>query len=432
MSQLSGSDAMTSYDTQAAKVDGAVRGAARPPVQSSCIGRLVADILPGADAYANWSAVRALYHQHIQVLDGEHVPDVVWEALAGAVMQVSWSYTGQEEQMCEHALAILAEVAEHEILDIHGVHALYHDDRASQAPRTGAVRRRPAPGEAIVETCRRLRDVHHLRDALHSTHSSGLLIGSTSYGRFFNVRGNRPGAPASDLDFVIVAETSEILDTIGDRLAALPFASASDIDKFRHRSAIFAGSLDDGRTVFSHKIGLWSAETSDPMLPPGVASADYLLSLHVMTAPVLDRILVASTPRLRRETAGSRRTVKDYREAPRGQNDHVRTFAGRSYQLDLDSTPVDHGYLRLPRVYYIDPFDSYCPGFYQTMFLPRPDLPWDHLNVRPALMEFRAKLEERIQYETGRRPHAMLRLSLAHVRREAFAPHVTRSLDGGC
>ncbi|GII22146.1 hypothetical protein [Planosporangium mesophilum] len=425
---------MTAYAARAATTRQAVHRTGSAMAHGVVTEQLIADVLPHAHCCADWSVVRALYHQQIQILDSGagYVPDVLHGALADAVLRASWSYAGLEEQLCQHALAVLVDVAEQEVIDHDQVRALVHDDRAVAARADHpAARRRPSLGEAIIETCRRLRDVRHLRDALDLSASTGLLIGSTSYGRFYNVRGNRHGTLASDLDLIIVTETPKVLDAIADKLASIPFVSAADVDQFVRRGDIFTDRLDDGRTVFSHKVGLWSGGTPDPMLPAEVAPADYLLSLHLMTRPVLDRILVTSTPRIRRETAGSRRTVKDYREAPRGQRDHVRTFAGRSYHLDLATTSVDGGCLREPRVYYIDQFDAYCPGFYQMMLVPPPDLPWDHLDLRPALNEFRAKLDERVQYEAVTRRHALLRPSLAHVRREAFAPHVIRLLDEG-
>ncbi|MFD1545988.1 hypothetical protein [Nonomuraea guangzhouensis] len=396
--------------------------------------RLVADILPEVDHCANWNRVRALYDQRARILDSRsgHVPDVLGEAFADAVLQISWSYTGREEQMCEHLLAVLADVTHQEILDLGLFRAHYNDDRGISASRfDGTCRRQPSLYESIVETCRRLRDARALREALVDTRTSGLLIGSTSYAPFCNVRGNRHGAPASDLDFIIAIERSEVLGTVVNALADLSRLSARDVDHLARRAHIFADHLDDGRTVFSQKIALWSDGASDPTLPPAVAPSDYLLSLHFMTPSVLEHVLVASTPRLAKDTVGARRTVRDYREAPRAQQDHVRTFAGQSYYLNLDTVPVEGGCLRSPRVYHIDQFDAYCPGFYQMMLIPQPSVAWDNLGVQPALNGFRAKLTERVRYEAGRRPYVMLRPSFAHVRREAFTPQIIRLLDEG-
>ncbi|MGY3518587.1 hypothetical protein ACVMYR_20065 [Micromonospora sp. PTRAS2] len=397
-------------------------------------GRPLADLLPAAERRADWRHVRGLHRQHVQFADGggARVPAVLREALADAILDVSSSYAGHEDELVEHGLAVLADVEGHEIVDEELFRAYYEDDRFTPGggdDPTG--RRQPGLFEALVETCRRRRDARGLRDALRGTGTSGLLIGSTSYGRFHNVRGNRNGTAASDLDFVVVVDDPAILGCVDGLLAtALPGVPAADLDRMRHRAEVFTGGLDDGRTVFSHKLRLWADGAPDPMLPAGVAASDYLVSLHFLTRPVLDYVLVASTPRLRRDAAGARRTVHDYREAPVTRRDHHRTFAGRSYQLPLDTVATEGGHLTSPRVYYIDDFDSYCPGFFQTMLLPRPDVLWDGLDVAPALDQFQRKISERVRYEADRPPHAMVRQSFAHVRRDAFAPRVIRLLDG--
>jgi hypothetical protein len=417
--ELVGSDVMTRH---------------RVDVAGQRAGRRIADLLPHADLRADWRRVRGLFHQQIQLIDGgfRRIPDEITEAFADAVLEISASYAGREEELCEHALAVLADVECGEIVDLDLFRTYYEDDRFTPAPGVASEpRRRSAPYEAIVETCRRLRDSRRLRAACRNTRTSGLLIGSTSYGRFYNVRGNRCGNAASDLDFIVVIEEADGPYTIAEALASLPGVAVSDVDHLVRRARVFADGLDDGRTVFSHKIRLWADGTSDPMLPSGAAPADYLLSLHVMTPPVLDYVLVTSTPRLLKETAGTRRTVRDYREALTARWDHLHDFAGRSHRVELDAVPAEDGCLRSPRVYHIDEFDCYFPGFFQTMLFPQPDLLWDDLDVRPAIDEFQRKLGERVRYEANRREHAMLRPSFAHVRREVFAPSVIKLLDTG-
>jgi hypothetical protein len=148
-----------------------------------------------------------------------------------------------------------------------------------------------------------------------------------------------------------------------------------------------------------------------------------------MTPPVLDYVLVTSTPRLLKEVAGARRTLRDYREAPTGRWDDLYDFTGRRHRADLGAIPAQDGCLRSQRVYYIDELNCYFPGFYQTMLFPQPDLLWDDLDVRPAIDEFQRKLGERVRYEANQRGHAILRPSFAHVRRDVFTPSITKLLD---
>jgi hypothetical protein len=392
----------------------------------------IADLLPRAEARADWRPVRALYDQMITVADNldRSIPVELAEAFADAVATANLSYAAEEAQFCRHALAILADVDGHEEINPKLYEKYYTDERFLPVVTVGG-RRRARPFEAIVETCRRRRDARSLRAACRGSRTSGLLIGSASYGGFFNVRGFSPEQPASDLDFIIVDESAAALDQIATALAALPGIASQDIDSFRRRARIFAQSCDEGTTVFSHKVRLWADDGADALLPGPAAYSGYLLSMHVMSKAVLNYALVGSTPRLLRETAGARRTLKDFREAPAGRWDDLYDFAGRQHRSSLESVAVEGGFLRLPKVYYIDALDCYFPGFYQTMLFPEPDLLWDELDVRPAIEEFQRKLTERIRFEAHRRDHTMLRPSFAHVRRDVFAPGVIRRLDAG-
>jgi hypothetical protein len=396
--------------------------------------RRVADLLPHADSRADWGPVRTLFQQLIRLVDSgsQRIPEEVAEALSDAVDKISASYAGREAELCEHTLAILADAEGLELLDLGAYRKYYEDERSNPAPwLKDGVRRLPALYEAVVETCRRLRDAKALRAACRDTDTSGLLIGSVNYGRFYNIRGNRHGDTASDLDFIIVIEQAKALDGIAAALAALPGVATSDVERFVRRARMFVGSLDHRWTVFSHKITLWSEGTPDPMLPSGVARAEYLLSLHVMTRPVLDYALVTSTPQLLKERAGGRRTLKDYRETSTVRWDDLNDFSGRRHRVALDAQPVQDGWLRSPLVYYIDELNCYFPGFYQTMLFPQPDLLWDDLDVRPAVNEFQRKLGERVRFEKSQRGNTLLRLSFAHVRRDVFTPRVVRLLDAG-
>lgn len=395
-------------------------------------GRRVSDILPRAADKADWERFTGLYHQAVQVAAGgsRRVPDELRENLADAVLQLSWSYVGREADLSEHALAVLANVEHRERFDARLFCNYYGDDRFSVTKESQVGRhRRPSVYENVVETCRRLRDAERVRHAFRHTETSGILTGSASYGRFYNVRGNRCGHPASDLDFIIVVEDAAALDSVAESLATLPGISKTDVDQFVRRSYVFRDAAEDATTVLSHKIRLWSDGVPDPMLPSGAAEASYPLSLHVMTRTVLDYALVTSAPQIRKNGAGARRTLQDYRESPAARLDDIRNFAGKSLSLDLESTPTEHGYMRLTRVYHIDEFDFYYPGFFQTMLLPRPDVLWDRFNVRSALEVFQGKLADRLRHEARRNAHTMLRLSFAHIRREAFAPRTVKILD---
>jgi hypothetical protein len=382
---------------------------------------------------ADWSLVRGLLRQHYEIRAGgpSTVSEVLGDKLADALSAISASYYGRESVMCQHLLAVLADAVGTEYVDLAIVRAHYRNDLVvSPRPPRRSTRRWPTCYETCVETNRRRRDARRVRDVLHSVGGAGLLVGSTQYAPFTAVRGTRGQVPPSDLDVLIVVDRAAQLPEIVDRLATIKGASTADLARMRSRARVFAAKLDNGHRVFSHKLELWSDGTADLILPAAIATPVYPLSLHIMTKPVLDRVLVADFARLQADTAGSYRTVEDYREAPRGKCDLVRTFAGRPYGLPLETVPVEGGCLRRPRSYHFDDFGAYCPGFYQTMMMPAPQLLWDELNVRSGLEVFRTKLVQRIRHEQALRPDAVLRLSFAHVRCDVFTPDVTRQLDG--
>lgn len=394
----------------------------------------VADVLPDAARRANWTRVKDLYEQCVRILeDGseQELPEELRDALAKAIQGLSSAYSGHEDQMCEHGLAIFADAEGQEILDTNVLLHHYHDGRFTRTDRTGgAGRPRPSPYEALIETCRRLRDARAVRAVLKGTGTSGLPCGSTSYGQFYNVRGHRDHQPASDLDYIIVIRDARALDKILAGLSALPGLALADLDRLAHRTPLFAERFDDEHTTLSHKATLWADGARDPVLDSATNRHDYLLSMHFVTQSALGYLLVEETPRIVREAAGGCRTIRDYRDSAIGRRDHQRTFAGNSHVMDLKTSQVDGGYLRTTRVYHIDTLDAYCPGFFQSMLIPEPELFWDELEIRPRLDQFQRKIAERIRYENSRDPHRMLRPSFAHIRREIFAPGVIQRMDG--
>jgi hypothetical protein len=266
---------------------------------------------------------------------------------------------------------------------------------------------------------------------MRSADTAGILGGSTSYGRFYNVHGNRTGE-SSDLDIVIVLNDFTQLRDIADRLDLLSGLSKNSLELFRERSEIFINAgLNDRRTIFSQKLIMWAHAAEDPLMSWADVSATYLLSLHFMSWPVIDWLLVADATRLNRDEAGSSRAVGDYREQSVKRQDHQRSFSGRNQRFDLEVTDVAGGYLRHSRAYFIDRNDQYYPGMFQNLILPRFERRWDDIELEGRLATFKWKMIQRLRHERRIYPHEFLRLSLSHTRSEIFAPHVRRSIDTG-
>ncbi|GLW35683.1 hypothetical protein [Actinoplanes regularis] len=389
--------------------------AAPPPA------RRVADAVREADAMADWRLPRELYRQVIAMLP-EPPPTELLGALAEALAGLISSYAGRIELLATHTLAVLAAVEGIEILDDPLFLRLYHDERFI---RTGETERRPPPLQAVVETCRRVRDAELFRDLLRGAGGSAALCGSVAYGPCYNVR------TESDLDLVVVVGETGLLATIADVLARLPGVSDADVARFAARARIFAGTYDDGNTSFSHKVVVRADGAADPLLPAGGPAPLYRISLHVLTRPLLRYVLVDPATRLTRDDAGRARTMRDYRETVTDRTDVHRTFAGRQYARDPIVEPAEDGHLRTTSIYEFDDTDAYCLGFVQSLLITARSEPlWDDLGIRPELAAFQRKLRERLRTERARCPYNLMLLSLAHVRREVLAPHVVRALDG--
>jgi hypothetical protein len=399
----------------------------------------VADLLPEADRRADWNAVRSKYRQAVAIqvsAPRQELPKELLDALAAALDEVSLSYRNDETVLCQHALAVFADAEGEESLRP-GVF-LQHYRRHGFDRVAADGRRLPTPYEALVETLRRRRDAYILRAALRETPTTGLLVGSTHYGAYQNVRGRGGDERASDLDCLIVMRDSRCLDQILPALAELPGVAGADLEQLRKRARLFTSRYDDGQTMLSHKITLWSPGAQDPIMD-GLAGLgdkyDYELSLHFVTDEVLSYLLVDSVPRIERDAAGGCRTVQIYRNTMPRRIELQRSFDGRAYQMDRTVEPVDLGYVRVSRVYYIDPLGSYYPGFVQSMLVPHPELLWDELDIQPRVERFHRKLAERLRREREDDRHTLRLMSFAHPRREVFAPRVIRQLDGpysGC
>lgn len=410
-------------------------------------GTPVISVLQEARQTADWDLVESVYRQcaHIVSDDGDpdntYLPDALPSHLAELLGRIASSYIGAEERLAWHALAVFAnaDTDPHEAFGSKEFRALYWDDRfcrfASYSPQVAQQfhkRRRPRPFETIVETCRRLRDANAIEATFRngSLDCAGILGGSLSYGRFYNVCGGGVGE-ASDLDVVVVIKEPGQLLELAERIGGVPGAHEADRESFRHRAEYFLDSrLHDGRTVFSHKLRMWSAGSdADPLMRWASVSVEYLISLHVLTVPTLDYLLVADSTKLKGDTAGVKRSLLDYREKSAARVDHQRSFGGRDHRTALEVHETEGGYLRRSRVYVIDSADQYYPGMFQNLIAPRFDIRWDGLGVKTKLDVFKWKLFERLEYERRIRPHEFLRLSLAHTRSEVFAPHIARNID---
>ncbi|MEV0457331.1 hypothetical protein [Catellatospora methionotrophica] len=416
---------MTILNDMSAAVEGA------SPAPRPMRRKHVSDRLTEVRSTADWDRPEAAYGQIVHIAEDPetcHLPVDVGGRLAEALSEISPNYRGREALMVEHAQVLFAQVDGHETFDDTLFESLYVDERFSRFHDGRSARRLPTPFETVVETCRRLRDARAVRDALSGLPMSGILAGSASYGQFYNVRGWHSTQDASDLDMVVVVDNADVLAEVADRLRGVAGIDRNSVDNLRQRTNPFCRLYDDDQTAFSHKLVMWN-HTPDLMMPLTRRQTSYLLSVHFLTRPVLDFVLVSASAKLTRDATGAKRTVRDYRDTTTGRKDHQRTFAGRGHPMGLETEDAAAGHLRHSRIYFIDDRDAYCPGLLQNILLPRPEILWDDLQVRDELAKFRSKVMSRLRYERHQRPHELLQLSLSHPRRDYFAPHIVREID---
>jgi hypothetical protein len=388
----------------------------------------VGEVLAHAYATADWSGLAALTEQSRNLRGtrlARHLPADLRDAVAQCLTGLAAAYRCEEERFVRQALAVMANVDGEEVFDPHLFRRFYAD---AHRPAGTTGRRLPALFETVAETGRRLRDLQRLEQALAGTGTSGILCGSTSYGPFYNVRGPRGRAPASDLDVVIVAPDAATLPTVADALRGLAGTDRVSVEQLRERATVFWDRYDNGRTSLSHKLPMWTAEP-DPLLAAAGLPGDYHLSLHLLTGQVLGYVLVESSTALNPATAGRQRTVSDYRDTVTRRPDLPRTFACREHRVAPKLEAAQLGWIRSTTACHFDDSDCYCPGFLQMILLPLLDLRWDEAGCRTRLANFERKYFDRYRLEWAAAPHALLRPSFTHVRREDFAPHIVRDFD---
>ncbi|MFC4949429.1 hypothetical protein [Pseudonocardia sp. GCM10023141] len=395
----------------------------------------VPEVMAAARKTADWDLVERVYRQCVDIAGDQHahfVPEGIVGFLAESFGRIAANYYGREDELVLHALAILGNIDRSETISPALFERLYSDSRFDRfRPYAGPAGRRPRPFESLVETARRYRDVNALRRVLSGVPTAGILGGSVNYGRFFTVRGARPDDRASDLDLMVVLPHYGLLDNAIAALHGVAAAARADVAAMAERARTFAThGLDDGRTVFAHKITMW-ADDADPVMAWAPNAGEYRLDLRFVSLDALDWLLVADTPKLNEGSAGRGRSVLEFCQPGSSPEDHQRSFSGRALHTLHESSELPGGLLRSSRVYTIDGDDErYYPGVLQNLVLPRFAQRWESVPINGRLEAFRWKVIERLRYERRNRPYELLRMSHAHTRSEHFAPWVLRTVDG--
>lgn len=387
-------------------------------------------VLQETEPIADWSRVATVYNQCVDAIADPslYLPGELSAFMAELLSRLSVPYFDKEQLFVADA---------HLNLDPHKTpNELYFDKRyeplaAFRPVEASAGRRRPTPFESIVETSRRLRDVGAVSSKLEPVSTGGILGGSLSYGRFYNVIGQREFGKGSDIDFYLVVESIDDIAQLLKSVQEVPGVSSlavqatnTRLDEFRK----FCEVESETPAVFSCKIPMWE-EGSDSILQGIQVSQAYHMSLHIMSRDTSNLLLLVEHPKVTKERLSSELVVADFRETPANRADHQRSFAGRNARFEIESTTFMSSHVRKTRAFYIDNADNFYPGMFQNLVLPAFDVRWSKPAFKREVESFRWKMVERLRFERNSRPDELLRLSLAHTRCEVFSPHVVRALN---
>jgi hypothetical protein len=397
----------------------------------------VADVLRIAHANADWDLVEGIYRQCVAIAldhDSHFMPDELPNSLAQAFGRISANYHRREEELILHGLGILGNAEHANKISPALFKQLYTDERLDRFVQYGTTpdgrefRRRPHPFETLVETARRYRDLNQLRGVLADLPTSCILGGSLNYGRYFSVRGAGELLAASNVDIMIVIPDFSWMDEVLSGVSTLHGCAQASLTTLEQRARVWREhGLDDGHTVFTQRLLMWP-DDPDPVMSWAPNRGEYAIDLRIVSAAVLDWILVADNPKLTANAAGNSRSVRDFCQQDRATEDHQRGFSGRNLRTKLEVDEVEGSLLRSHRVYSIH-HDRYYPGSFQNLILPRFNKRWDNAPIGGKLETFRWKIIERLRYELRDEPYEVLRVSLSHPRSDGFAPHILTSID---
>ncbi len=386
---------------------------------------------------ADWRRVDQLYKQVVEILNDpeqqNQLPDLLMGSLAESVGRLLAHYDGDELLFMKDLFLIWSHIEGLKGSSVKQFQRLYHDNRLERFPEYNPHtkgRRRPKPFEASIETCRRLADLNRVRDVLTPFQSGGILGGSVSYGRFFNVCGATIGK-SSDTDLLLVLPDYDNLPEVSSALESVHGLDNSSLGEFRKRIRIFHHVRRNYRhCIFSHKLYFWG-DTHDPHLSHFQMAGQYMLSLHVISWFDFDFIILKDKPVLQPGANGKLvRYLWDYRDTDPTRPDNQRSFGGMDITVRPRAKEVEHGFLSRVRVCHIES-DRYYPGLHQNLILPQFEIRWEAPSKRLHLpiLSFRWKIVERLQEERRLRPFEFQSLSLCHTRSEHFSPHITRRAD---
>jgi hypothetical protein len=396
--------------------------------------------ISGVSERADWRSVEQLYRQFSAIVkdpEKENIlPDVLSGTLAESLGRVLAHYDNQERQYMVDLFEIWSSIEGFSGPPAERFRRLYYDERLDRFPvyhPQDGTRRRPKPFESSIETCRRLLDLNRVRDILESLPTAGILGGSASYGRFFNVCGASTAGRPSDTDLLLILPDYDHLSEVSKAVDGLEGFNRESLGYFKKRIELFHSIRGKGSylpCILSHKLKFWD-DTPDPYLSQYQIPGYYQLSMHIFSKEDFEYMIVKNKPILEPDQDGNFvRVLFDYRDTPPTRNDNQRSFSGIDASLPLQKKELEGGFISQVRVYHIEE-DRFYPGLHQNLILPQFEIRWETPLVRIYIpvMGFKWKVLERLREERRLRQFEVQALSSSHTRSAVFAPHIMRRVD---
>jgi hypothetical protein len=377
---------------------------------------------------ADWRRCISLYRHLAEIAQGRGpLPDDVPSGLAEALAKTFAAYEGNESGFIDDLFAVWSAIDGLCGSEAERFRALYKAeslDRFEVYRNAADRRRRPKPFEAAVETVRRIVDLNVIRERLVDLPTTAILGGSLSYGRFFNTCGGQQRP--SDIDLLLVLPDYRDLPAVADALGRVTFIDPASVAEMRTRVGAFEVQRLARRVVFSQKLRLWETRPSEYVQRFQVPAGHYLLALHVFDLSDFAALVMKSTPRI---PSDLHLEIAEFRgDQPNSATEELRSFLGVGRHEALRCEVVRGGFIATHVAARVVE-DRFYPGSHLNIVLPRFEVRWEspQARLRLTLLALRWKLVARLHDEErlhGETPH----LSYAHVRSDAFSPHVQRRL----
>ena len=189
-------------------------------------------------------------------------------------------------------------------------------------------------------------DLNSIRKATAVTRVStaGILGGSTTYGRFYNVKGAPAMEAASDVDLMLIVPDVKEISALCEALTNVSALDSDSVNLFARRAEIYEVLRDEvpgSEVLFSQKIPIWKNVPDDFLAGTGIWP-QYDVSIHIATLGLFSGIILEDVPRIEDDACVK---IVDYRADVPIPRYAARGFNGIDSWRDSEYSPVDRGHM---------------------------------------------------------------------------------------